>query len=439
MTENKRDPGLNRRAFLTRAGIGAVGASAVGAGLLGAATAADAAGENRSHPPSGSSDPLLADAPVVIATGDPTLAAVPFHGEHQAGITTAKPPNAMFASFDVTAGSREELIELLKTLTSTARFLATGGSPATPTNYAPPDDSGTLGSPIPADGLTFTVGFGSTLFNERFGLSSRRPLRLKPMEPFPNDDLDPTQTGGDLLIQLSAGNPDTTLHAMRQITRATRGGLALNWRIEGFVPPSRPSGVPRNTFAFKDGIANPNVADQDVANKLLWVTKGIGEPDWATGGSYHVVRIIKQLIEFWDRVSLAEQQQMIGRFRNTGAPLDGAKETDIPDYKADPRGYVIPLTAHIRLANPRTEATQESRIFRRGFNYDRGVDLNGNMDVGLVFTCFQQDLERQFVANQTRLIGEPMVDYITPVGGGYFFAVPGVRDAHDWYASRLFA
>ncbi len=436
MTDDRPGHELDRRAFLTRAGIGAMGASAAGAGLFGAVTAADAAAGKRA---SGSSDPLQADAPLVIGKGDPTLAAVPFHGVHQAGITTTKPPQAAFASFDVTATSRVDLIELLKTLTHTARFLTAGGAPPIPTNYAPPADSGMLGSPLPADGLTVTVGFGSTLFDKRFGLTDRMPMRLKPMQPFPNDDLDPAQTGGDLLIQLCAGNIDTTLHAMRQITRATRGGLALNWRIEGFVPPPRPSGAPRNNFAFKDGIVNPNVADPEVAKRLLWVTDSIGEPAWASGGSYHVVRIIKQLVEFWDRVSLTEQQQMIGRFRDSGAPLDGSTETDVPNYRADPRGYVIPLTAHIRLANPRTRATEDSRIFRRGFNYDRGVDLNGNLDVGLVFNCFQQDLDRQFVVNQTRLIGEPMVDYITPVGGGYFFAVPGVRDQQDWYASRLFA
>ncbi len=57
----------------------------------------------------------------------------------------------------------------------------------------------------------------------------------------------------------------------------------------------------------------------------------------------------------------------------------------------------------------------------------------------LIFVAFNQDPSRQFAVVQNRLNDEPMIDNIAPVGGGYFFAPPGARNASDWVGSGLFA
>jgi deferrochelatase/peroxidase EfeB len=425
--EPERTPGPGRRSFLRGLAGGVVGGGIAGA-----------AGGYAYRGPGASPDPA---AEAALSELQGRLPAVPFHGKHQAGILPDPKAATAVISFTATAANRAELTELFRTITDRARFLTSGGLPPPVGISGPSTDSGTLGPSVVPDGLTVTLGVGSTLFDDRYGLASRVPAHLTPMKAFPNDDLDPAQCGGDLILQLTAGHADVTLHALRDIARNTRGGMQANWRAEGFASPARPAGtVPRNQLGFMDGISNPAVTSAPQMNELVWVQPGsAGEPAWTAGGSYFVVRLIRMFVEFWDRVDVYEQQLMFGRYRDSGYPLDADDIYATPDYAADPTGEVIPLTAHMRLANPRTPQTTSSRILRRAWNYDRGLDQVGDLDVGLVFTCFQQDIKRQFEAVQTRLIDEPLTDYISPFGGGYFLALPGVADSTDFLGRALLA
>jgi deferrochelatase/peroxidase EfeB len=409
---------LSRRNFLKGTVSGAAGTALAGGVLIGGSRA---------------------DSDAATTGGPAEAAAYPFHGARQAGILTPDPARkqafSCVAAFDCMAADRAGLANLMRELTSRARFLTGGGTPPDLGVGQPPSDSDVLGPVVPADGLTVTLSVGSSLFDGRYGLAARKPRKLVPMRTFPNDSLEPAWLHGDLLLQLCANHPDTIHHTIRDITRHTRGGMQLRWKMEGYNSPPRPSGTSRNLLGFKDGTANP-AGPLDSA--LVWVDDP-AEPAWAHGGSYQVVRLIRMLVEFWDRVSINEQENMFGRRRDSGAPLDGTSEFDKPDYAADPHGYVIPLDSHIRLANPRTRATADQRLIRRSYNYDLGVDENGNIQAGHIFICYQADVHRQFETIQKRLINEPLVDYVQPFGGGYFFTPPGVRDAADWYGRALLA
>lgn len=412
-----RRSGLSRRGFIA----GALG--------TGAAVGAGAALAGCSSPES--------------ATARPAPAFVPFEGPHQTGITALPiPERGLVASFNVLSPDREALIEAFRELSDEIRALMAGTPPEQRDPAYPPADSGILGEAPPPDNLSVVVGVGASLFDKRFGLADRKPRELETMPFLANDRLDPKLSHGDLSLIIEAEHTDTVIFALRQLMRRTRRHLVLRWMIDGYARGIGAGQVshtatPRNLLGFKDGTANLDVSDEALMNRHVWVGPDDGEPDWAVGGSYQAIRIIRMFVEFWDRARLAEQEKLIGRVKSSGAPLGMTDEFADPDYAEDPDGKRIPLDAHIRLANPRTPETEENLILRRGFNYSRGFDGAGRLDQGLAFVAYQRSLEKGFLTVQRRLKGEPLEEYILPVGGGFFFMLPGVVGEDRYLGDQL--
>ncbi|KPC51897.1 iron uptake transporter deferrochelatase/peroxidase subunit [Amantichitinum ursilacus] len=372
---------------------------------------------------------------------DTTSERQPFFGNHQAGIVTPQPAAALVVAFDVLAKDKAALERLFRLLTARADFLTKGGRAPEDDPRMPPMDSGVLGPNIYPDNLTMTVSVGASIFDQRFGLAEHKPKHLGEMPQFPNDQLDADLCHGDLLLQICSNTAETNIHALRDIVKHTPDLLSVRWKMDGFLPPHtlRKMGTEtvRNLLGFKDGSANIDAQNDQLMNQLVWVSDQSAEPSWTVGGSYQVVRVVRNLVEQWDRTPLREQENIIGRDKANGAPLGHKNEHDVPDFADDPHGKKIPMDAHIRLANPRTEATKENLILRRGYNYSRGITKSGQFDMGLLFVAYQADLMKGFVTVQTRLNGEPLEEYIKPIGGGYFFALPGVSKDGDFLGQGL--
>jgi deferrochelatase/peroxidase EfeB len=305
---------------------------------------------------------------------------------------------------------------------------------------APPIDTGeALG--LDASRLTVTVGFGPSLFDDRFGLASRRPAALADIPALPGDALIDQLSGGDLCVQACANDPQVAFHVIRNFARLARGTAVMRWSQLGFGRTSSTSttqATPRNLLGFKDGTRNIKGEDRTGLDDYVWVGAETDQP-WMRGGSYLVSRRIRMLIESWDTDYLADQERVIGRVKTSGAPLTGTREFDTPDLsKRDAHGdLVIGARAHISLAAPQNNGGQ--RILRRGYSFTDGIDTQtGLLDAGLFFIAYQKDPRKQFVPIQQRLGSSDLLnEYIQHTSSGLFAVPPGLAAPGDYYGKTL--
>ena len=202
---------------------------------------------------------------------------------------------------------------------------------------------------------------------------------------------------------------------------------------------------PVEHFGYFDGISNPLFTKQDLEEELrenrdriAWNAGArlslvlVQDPFAREGdafGSYLVYRKLAQdVVSFNGRVkalatSLNTNEALagamvIGRFKDgtpvlkANVPSPGFEVANDFNFTEDPDGVKCPFHSHIRKVNPRgttpltsLESERRRRIVRRGIPY--GKPMPGVADFiepdpdpaaprGLLFMCFQQNIEEQF-------------------------------------------
>jgi Dyp-type peroxidase family len=314
------------------------------------------------------------------------------------------------------------------------------------------------------------------------------------------------------LVILQAVSAETLTERNAWLARTLAPGMREISRVD-------PSALPEGTehFGYADGFSQPDIEGLEQSSRHgqgvyegdgAWrpVRPGefvLGYPDeedvlppapqpdsLGRNGSYlafrklrqHVIEFREQLKAMADQTGLDEElmaAKIVGRWRD-GTPLavsperpdtavvaDPARANDF-DYAQDGDGYACPMGAHIRRANPRLsmpfdgKLVARHRLVRRGLPYGPPLGpglADDGVDRGIVFACFQADLERQFEFIQSQwfddgnafglgtdkdpLLGaqdggkfvvngappafaSPLRTVVTALGGEYFFT-PGLN------------
>jgi deferrochelatase/peroxidase EfeB len=382
---------------------------------------------------------------------EPAKAIEPFWGAHQGGVVTPAQTHTYIAVFDLAAATRSDVEKLLRQWTDAAAALSEGRPVDMPGegDYAAQADPADVLDLSPSR-LTLTFGFGLGLFEkdgvDRYGLRAQRPAAFVDLPHFPGDQLVPARTGGDLLVQACADNPQVAFHAVRQLARLAYGVANIRWVQAGFVSDFGAGRTPRNLMGFKDGTGNPAANDPKEMDAVVWA--GDEAPPWMRGGSYVVIRRARIALEHWDRMNVSFQEQTFGREKFSGAPLGAKKEFDPVDLDAnnangDP---IIPENSHVGIAH--RMAREGSRILRRSYSYNDGANVTAErwppwrqgmeFDSGLVFVCYQRDLSNGFIKIFEKMSRFDMMNqFVTNVGGGHF-AIPGGVAKGEFIGQRLF-
>ena len=331
---------------------------------------------------------LLAGAPAPAAPGSPGEpdGVIGAHGEHQAGVVLPHIAQRHCAVL-VCDLSASDVRSTLDALGSRIESLTAGGDPA-------------LGGLEPA-AVTVTVGLGPDVVRR---IDPDLPGTTA-LPPFEHEDITSGNRGGDLILQICAMDP--LVVSLVAADLAARAGT-VRWQARGFRgAPLGETGAARNLLGFTDGIAGPHT-DAELREQV-WLDGAVA------GGTIAVVRRITLDTGAFLRLPVPGQEAVIGRRRADASPLSGGgpeAEIDLGAKSADGE-YLVPATAHVRIAHPFTSGT--GLMLRRSYSTPDG----------LLFICFQRDLRTYTATQSTMDANDALMRFVTVTATGTFLILPG--------------
>jgi Dyp-type peroxidase family len=246
------------------------------------------------------------------------------------------------------------------------------------------------------------------------------------------------------LVMLADDDIVDLLQITNRMTQELRRIAEIVHREDGFILRNKAGQIIEH-FGFVDGVSQPLFLKQDIVsarsnncNFDKWDPRAsleivlVKDPNGLTQdsyGSYLVYRKLEQNVKAFreDQRQLAQKLNIqedlagalvVGRFQD-GTPVT---LTDIPtyvvtstnnfNYNEDQKATKCPFHAHIRKVNPRgdtgrvisspgfddaLQVEKNHRISRRGVSYGENNPMQEpETDSGLLFLCFQANIENQF-------------------------------------------
>lgn len=332
--------------------------------------------------------------------------------------------------------------------------------------------------------LTITLGISAAGFDVLGVADGQRPADLRPIPWDKLGEHPRNPAGGDLLLQICSDDLYVCEHVVRRVEEELGDQLRVAWTQVGAQRygshrgrSSRQEG--RALIGFLDGAGNLSPRKNQDHAKLVLVDpdavatyppnpppkpggEGAGptypddlapvptyEPEWTRGGSYMTVRVSDFDTGPWDDLSQNEQERAVGRFKVSGASLDLRDDPVLlatpPAYADDQDNLTVPLTAHVRKANPRRYPEDElRRLYRHGFPIIGPA--TGGLRRGLAFIAFARTISTQFEftfraqlrnpdfpepgAGPDQLLFGTLSD--TVLCGGYYFVPPLEEPTEPW-------